>query len=164
MSKFDTSNNDPSADSSLPASPYSKPLGLRIGESEREAANHRIDRLFRDGYLRLDELDIAHNTVAEATTQEQLDAIFDGFPLQTAQTIREKNSLMDQESTLRKNRLEIIGIVNSLVWPVSVLFWSFLDLLLKWEYSWAVFVVAGVVSIVTQVLLWDANKNESPNS
>ena len=38
MSKFDTSNNDPSADSSLPASPYSKPLGLRIGESEREAA------------------------------------------------------------------------------------------------------------------------------
>jgi len=164
MSKFNEAKNDPSADSNLPASSYTKHLGLRIGESEREAANARINRLFSDGYLGLDELELAHKEVAEAKTQEQLDKIFDGFPAETAQMVREKNSTADQAENSRRNLLEVVNSVNSLVWPVSVLIWAFLDLLVHWEQSWAVFVVAGVISTVTQIwLLTEKKDDESSN-
>ncbi|HHT58801.1 hypothetical protein, partial [Corynebacterium stationis] len=45
-------------------------------------------------------------------------------------------------------------------WPASVLLWALWDLAFKLPYAWILFVLAGIISIITQIMLWSTNSQD----
>ncbi|HCM79994.1 MAG TPA: hypothetical protein DIS84_01935 [Corynebacterium stationis] len=156
--------NEFSSAESYENSPYGEQPSVnphsRIGNVQREEAKERLHAYARDGYISYEELIDGLVNAETAVTANEIDSLFAGLPAETTQSL---NANAARESTLQSEavlRVHIIETVSSLVWPASVLLWALWDLAFKLPYAWILFVLAGIISIITQIMLWSTNSQD----
>lgn len=131
----------------------------RIGYSERADAQDRIRMYLAHGYLTSDEYAERYQAASEAVTAEDLSKLFIGLPRITAQSADTEAATAQLDLANQTKAVRIIGWVKDLVWPVSVLIWGFWDLGFNLGNSWLVFVLAGIISVAAQLLLWASERD-----
>lgn len=128
---------------------------LRIGDPERGTAFDRLTELFTNGYLDVAEFDDRTALVARATHQSDLAAVFSDLPhvpgsasIGTSDADPRNDADVELEKVLERGRK--VQAVDMIIWPVATALFFLGLFVMDWDYFWAFFPIAGLISIASR--------------
>lgn len=133
---------------------------IRVGDNDRSVALDRLGAYFADGYLTVAEFDERSGQAAVATTQAQLQGLFQDLPEYQAPAVRGGAGLaaeQELDDVLARNRK--VQRADSIIGSLTLLLF-FVGLFAGWPYFWAVFIVGGVAAAVTRGIYGLSDEDE----